>query len=175
MKLLVGKLKEEIADESHPRETLQRMSTIRLQKKRERSIGRRGGSLQYPAHIVMLICELLVNGNPPSDIPDKIQTISTALNGSEVNEIPSLDYVRECHVVVQNLNDMLAACRLVKAYNWNQIFTDGTNRGQITFKNLVIGFMMDGDFESVIASLCISLENETPEKLVKAVKNKVPC
>ena len=45
LKLLVGELKEEIADESHPQETIQRMSTICLQIKRERTIGRQGVSL----------------------------------------------------------------------------------------------------------------------------------
>ena len=40
LKLLVGELKEELADESRLRETLQRMSTIRLQIKRDRTTGR---------------------------------------------------------------------------------------------------------------------------------------
>ena len=35
--------------------------------------------------------------------------------------------------------------------------------------------MTDGDFESVIASSCIFLENETSEKQIEAVKNKVRC
>ena len=70
---------------------------------------------------------------------------------------------------------MLDACRLGKADNWHQIFTDGTTWRQITFQNLMIGLMTDGDFESVIVSLCIFLENETSEKQVEAVKNKVRC
>ena len=60
-KLLVGGLKEEIADEFLLRETLQRMSTISLQIKRDRTIGCQGGSLQCPVCIVMLICELFFN------------------------------------------------------------------------------------------------------------------
>ena len=123
----------------------------------------------------MLVCELLVNGTPPSTIPYSIQTMSAALIGSEFNEMPSLDYVCKCCVAVQNLNDMLASYMLEKAENWHQIFTDGTTRRQITFQNLVIGLMTDGDFESVIASSCILLENEIPEKQVEVVKNKVQC
>ena len=53
-----------------------------------------------------------MNGNPNSVIPSNIQTISAALTGSEVNEIPSLEYVHKCRVVVQNINDMLDDCRL---------------------------------------------------------------
>ena len=44
-KLIVGELKKEIVDESHFRENLQRMSSIRLQINRERNIGCQGGSL----------------------------------------------------------------------------------------------------------------------------------
>ena len=76
----------------------------------------------------MLVCELLVNGTPPSTIPYSIQTMSAALIGSEFNEMPSLDYVCKCCVSVQNLNDMLASYMLEKAENWHQIFTDGTTR-----------------------------------------------
>ena len=128
------------------------MSTIRLLINCEITIGRLGGSLRWPVHIVMLICELLVNGTPPSIITANIKTMSAALTGSEVNELPSLEYVYKFHVVVQNLNDVLAACRLGKSENWHHIFTDGTTRRQITFQNLVIGLMTDGHFESVISS-----------------------
>ena len=44
----------------------------------------------------MLICEILVNGTPHSVIPAKIQTMSAGITGIEVNELPSLEYVREC-------------------------------------------------------------------------------
>ena len=114
-KFLVGELKEEISDKPYPQESLQIMSTIRFQINIERIIERQGGSLQWKVHIVMLICELLMNGNPPSTIPSNIQKMSATLNGSEVNELPPLDYVRKFHVVVQNINDVLAVCRLVKA------------------------------------------------------------
>ena len=123
----------------------------------------------------MLIFELLVNSTPTSDITSNVQAMSAALSGYEVNELPALDYVRKCCVVVQYLNDMLAACRLGKADNGHQIFTDETTWRKITFQNLMIGLMTDGDFESVIASLCIFLGNETSEKQVEAVKNKVQC
>ena len=67
-----------------------------------------------------------MNATPLSAITSNIQTMSAALSGYEVNELPALDYVRKCCVVVQYLNDMLAACRLGKADNGHQIFTDET-------------------------------------------------
>ena len=123
------------------------MSTISLQINRERNIKRRGGSLRWPVHIVILICEPLVNGTTPSTIIYNTQKVSAAITGSEVNELPSLEYVSKCRVFVQNINDMLSACRLGKTENWHQIFTDRTTRRQITFHNLVIGLMKDGYFE----------------------------
>ena len=45
LKLLVGELKEELADEYNLQENLHRMSTIRLQIKRDRTIGCQGGYL----------------------------------------------------------------------------------------------------------------------------------
>ena len=149
------------------------MSTIHFQINCEITIGCRGGYLRWTVHTAMLICKVLLNWTPPSTIPDNIQTMSAAFTGSEVNEITLLDYVRKCCVFVQNLNSMLAACNLGKAENYHQIFTDSTTRRQITFHNLLIGLMTDGDFESVIFSSCIWLKNEISEKQVEAVKNKV--
>ena len=90
-----------------------------------------------------------MNVTSPSAILANIQTMSAALTGSEVNELPSLEYLRKFRVFGQILNDMLDACRLGKADNWHQIVTDGTTQRQITFQNLVIGLMADDGFESL--------------------------
>ena len=58
-----------------------------------------------------------MNGNPPYAIPANIQTMSVAITGSELNELPSLDYACKCRFIVKNINDMLAAFRLGKADN----------------------------------------------------------
>ena len=134
LKLLVGELKEELSDESHIQETLQIMSTILLQIKWERTIGRQWGSLWWTVHIIMLICELLVNGNPPSAFPDKIQTSYAAITGSEVNEMPSLKYFRKCFFVVQNLNDMLAACLIRKERIGTIYSLTAPTRGRLHFR-----------------------------------------
>ena len=128
-----------------------------MQIKREKSIGRLGGSTRWPIHIVILICELLVNVTPPSDVPPNIQTISSTMTGCEAHELPTVDFVRKCRTVVENLNLLLGGYRLGNARTWIQLFTDGTTRSQIAFQNLVIG-LMDGEvFDSVIALSCIFL------------------
>ena len=173
-------LKDELANENHLRAsleedlaTLKRMKTIRMQIKRERPIGRRGGSSKWPVHIVILICELLVNGTPPSAVPANIQSSSAAFTGCEAKELPTVDYVRKCRTVLENLNLMFAGHRLGSAKTWYQLFTDGTTRRQIAFQNLVIGLMEGEEFDSVITSSCIFLEDETAAKQVEAIKNKV--
>ena len=70
-------------------EALERMRTIQMDIKRERQVGRRGGSGKWMVPIIILICELLVSGTPPSAIAANIQTVSTALTGTAACELPS--------------------------------------------------------------------------------------
>ena len=89
--------------------------------------------MKWPVHIVLLVCELLVNGTPPSSVPSNIQTMSAAMTGQEVTEMPCIDFVRQCRVVVQNLNLTLAGLRLGEVDEWRQLFTYGTSRRKIAF------------------------------------------
>ena len=114
-----------------------------------------------------------MNGTPPSAVPKNIQAMSAYFTGVETKELPTVDYVRKCRSVIENLNQVFAGMRLGNATTWHQIFTDWTRRRQIAFQNVVIGIMEGDDFDSVIASSCVYLENETAEKQVEAVKNKV--
>ena len=103
-----------------------------------------------------------------------MQVTHAAFRGCELKELPTVDFVRKCRTVLENLNLMLAGKRLGDALSWHQLFTDGTIRRQIAFQNLVIGIMdEDGKFDSVIASSCIFLKNETSEKQVEGIKQKV--
>ena len=102
------------------------MQNIQLANKRERTVGWHGGSSKWPVHIVLLICELLVNGTLPYDVTANIQTMSAKMTGRELNELPCINFVRKCCVVVHNLNSNLAALRLGDVDEWHQLFTDGT-------------------------------------------------
>ena len=76
--------------------------------KRERQGGRRGGSGKWPVHIVLLIFEILVNGTAPSAVPLNIQTFSVELTVTAACELPSVDFVRKCRVVLHNVNETLS-------------------------------------------------------------------
>ena len=169
LKVRLDEAKDDLVHESKSRYALERMRTIQIEIKKERPIGRRGGAKQWPVHIVLLICELLVNGTNPSAVPANIQSTCAAFTGVEAEELPSVNFVRECRVVLQNLNETLSAFRLGTDESWHQAFTDGTTRRQIAFQNLVIALMEDGDLDPVIVSSCMFVENETAERCVKSI------
>ena len=162
----------DLEEERKARDELEKIQTIRTEIKRERRIGRRGAQT-WSVHIILLICELLVNGMSPSTVTPNIQTTYAIMNSCEAKELPSLDFVRKCQTVVENLNLMFAGLRLGNATTWHELYTDGTARRQIAFQNLVIGLKQNKKFDSVIASSCIFLKNETATKQVEAITNKV--
>ena len=74
LKTHVKEVKDDLADESHLHENLERMGIIIREIKKERLIGRCGGQSHWPLHICMLVCELLCNGVPPACVRETLQT-----------------------------------------------------------------------------------------------------
>ena len=66
----------------------------------------------------------------------------------------------------------LAAC-----HNWAEIFFDSTTRRQVPFTAIVVSLMGDGpdSINPIIVSSCVVLEDETSEKQVDGIVNKVSC
>ena len=90
-----------------------------------------------------------------------------------MTELPSVSYVRECRTVLKILNNLLGAYKLGMNATWKQLCTDGTTRQKIGFQSLLIGLLTEKGFESVIASSCIFMDDETSEVQVKGIKEKV--
>ena len=82
-----------------------------------------------------------MNGTHPSAVPANIQTSCAAFTGVEADELPSVNFVRECRIVLQNLNETLSALLIGSADTWHQFFTEGTARWQIAMQNLVVALM----------------------------------
>ena len=78
----------------------------------------RGGSCKWPVWVVQLICELLVNGTPPSAIPGNIQIMYEILHGEETEDLQSVSFVRSCRVVVEVIGETVTAIKLAKANKW---------------------------------------------------------
>ena len=100
--------------------------------KRERLIGRRGGESKWPLWMVQLICELLLNGMPESYVPPNIASLDALIHGSKVKELLSLRFIRECHVVLKIIGETLTYFSLAKSEKWEQAFTYGISRLQIS-------------------------------------------
>jgi hypothetical protein len=146
----------------------------KLSLKQEVKLGRRGGA-RWPLWVTEVCCELLVNGSPPSAIPSSIGTLTATLYGDDPKKLPSLNYVRQCRVLVQIIGETITAMKLAACPNWAQIFFDSTTRRQIPFTAVVVSLMGDGpdSIDSIIVSSCVVLEDETSEKQVDGIVNKV--
>ena len=134
----------------------------------------RGGSRRWPTWVVLMICELLVNGTAPSAIPSNIQTLYETLYQEKPQELPSVWFVRRCRVVVEVMCETLAAIKIASASEWGQLWTDGTSRRQTSFTALIVGILTDaGDIDPVVISSCIFMEDETSQMQVDGLVNKV--
>jgi flagellar biosynthesis GTPase FlhF len=140
----------------------------------EEAAHRRGGARRWPIWVVQLICELLVNGTAPSAIPANIQTMYETLYGETPSDVPSVNFVRQCRVVVEVIGETITALKLAAAENWDALWTDSTTRRQIPFAALVIGLLGDGEaIDPVIVSSCIFMEDERSETQADGIVSKV--
>ena len=73
LKVKLAESRDNLDYDSHHSVRLENMQKIHLAIKRERNVGRHGGSSKWPVHIILLIFELLVNGTPPSSVAANIQ------------------------------------------------------------------------------------------------------
>ena len=158
----------------HYKSMIDAFKSSKLSLKQEKKFGRRGGAC-WPLWVTEVCCELLVNGSPPSAIPSSIGTLFATLNDEEPKKLPSLNFVRQCRVLVQIIGETITAMKLAACPNWAEIFFDSTTRRQIPFTAVVVSLMGDGpdSMDSIIVSSCIVLEDETSEKQVDGIVNKV--
>ena len=71
----------------------------------------RGGSRHWPPWVVQMICELLINGTAPTTVPSTIQSIYQTLYDEPPEELPSVNFVRECRVVVEIIGETMVTKR----------------------------------------------------------------
>ena len=62
--------------------------------------------------IGLLIIESLINGNSSLSIPRTMQTMNAQLLGYELMELPSTNFVRQCRIVAEGVNEILVAIKL---------------------------------------------------------------
>ena len=92
----------------------------------------------------------------------------------EPDELPSINFVRECRVFVEVMGETLTAIKLANVPEWSQLWTDVTTSCQIPFTALIIGVLAEsGDIDPVVISSCIFMEDETSEMQVDGIVKKV--
>jgi hypothetical protein len=121
-----------------------------------------------------MICELLINGTQPLAVPSCTHTVYETLYKEEPDELPSVNFVRECRVFVEVMGETLTAMKLANVPQWSQLWTNATTRRQVPFTALIIGVHAEsGDIDPVVISSCIFMEVETSKMQVDGIVKKV--
>ena len=129
-----------------------------------------GGTVTWPLWMVQLILESLVNGTPPSSVPANIISHVAIMNPEiKVKEVPSINFVRKCRTILRIVGETLAAYRLGKANDWQQLFSDGTSRRQSAIQNLIIGIKEDSKLRNIALSSSLILKGESSEEQFEAI------
>ena len=141
----------------------------------EAAARKRGGGRRWPIWVVQLICELLVCGTSPQAIGPSIKIMYETLYGEKTEEEPpSVNFIRQCRVVVEIMGETVTALKLASADSWKQLWTDATTRRQIPFTALIIGLLGDEeDIDPVIVSSCIFMDDERSETQADGIVDKV--
>ena len=86
-----------------------------------------------------------------------------------------MNYVRQCRVLIQIIGETITAMKLAACPGWSQIFFDATTRRQIPFSAVIISLMGDepGSFDPIIVSSCVIMRDETSERQVEGIIDKV--
>lgn len=127
------------------------------------------GRQPWPLWIVQLILEQLVNGTPPAVMPANILSHAKHF-GVEVEKLPSVKHCQDMRIVLRILTETLAAYRLGKSEQWQQLFTDGTSRRQVALETVVLAIANeDEELVPYILSCACILEGESSEQTCAAV------
>jgi hypothetical protein len=88
-----------------------------------------------------MICKLLISGTPPTAVPSTLQIIYETLYKEKPEQLPSVNFLRECRVVIEVIGETMAAIKLAWEAEWGQLWTDATTRRQIPFTALIVGIL----------------------------------
>ena len=93
-------------------------------------------------------------------IPDKTEL---------AKDLPGVSFIRDYQSLLVVITKTLAAHHLAKLDSFDQLCTDGTDRRQTEFENVVVGYMADNGYKSVILDATIVPDGKTAEHLNNAI------
>ena len=80
-------------------------------------------------------------------------------------DMPGVSYIRDCRSLLVVITKTLAAHHLAGLETFDQLHTDGTDRRQTEFENVVVGYMSDSGYKSVVLDATIVPDGKTAEHL----------
>ena len=125
----------------------------------------------WPHWVVEMVIELLSHPTPPSCISANILTIAEALlpDMQVVHELPGLSWIRDARGLMTYLTKTMAAYQLAIVETYDQLFTDGTSRRHTPMQNVVIGWMSEQGFKTLVLNNAILATNETGEAVTLSI------
>ncbi len=121
-----------------------------------------------------MICNLLISGTTPTTVSSTIQIIYETLYKEKPEQLPSVNFVRECRVVIEVIGETMAAIKLALEAELGQLWTDGTTWCQRPSTALIVGILSEsGVLDPVVISSFIFMDDETSEMQADGILNKV--
>ena len=90
--------------------------------------------------------------------PDKTKT-------QLADDMPEISFIGDCRSLLVVITKTLAAQHLGKLDKFDQLCTDGTDRRQTEFENVVVGYMADSGYKSVVLDATIVPDGKTAQHL----------
>ena len=90
-----------------------------------------------------------------------------------VQEITSIEFIWQFRTILRIIGETLAAYRIGKVKQRDQLFSDGTGRLQTALQNFFIGVINEDCLCPLISPNSIILEGETSEHQVDAVLSTI--
>jgi len=103
---------------------------------------------------------------------NKVVTVTSIINTDKTQlakDLPGVSFIRNCRSLLVVITKTLAAHHLAKLDSFDQLCTDGTDRRQTEFENVVVGYMADNGYKSVILDATIVPGGKTAEHLNDAI------
>ena len=75
--------------------------------------------------------------------------------------MPSVGFIRNCRSLLVVITKTLAAHHLAGLDSFDQLCTDGTDRRQTEFENVVVSYMSDNGYKMVVLDATIITDGKT--------------
>ena len=105
---------------------MEQMNASRCNMKQCWCKGRRGAQGRWDVWVVIFCYELFVNGVQPSAAPQSMVAMYSTLYGEPPEEVPLVNFVRQCGSIIEEVGLMITAIKMGIADSWPYWGDDAT-------------------------------------------------